>query len=164
MCCAGTAGRTYNAPTGHEVAAWTPDGEEPESTRREIRFVFRDGTVKKINELNRWADPLRYPILMPYGEHGWHIKIPLKGISEEELADTPQDESDTPHDDLDDDAEGEEDINNNAQQKRGKRQTVSVSVVQPELLNTGDLVSVFIRVYFIRYPLFPGLGFLLDCV
>ncbi|KAI5390770.1 hypothetical protein KIW84_075891 [Lathyrus oleraceus] len=40
---------------------------------RDINVIRCDGNLKKVQETKRYYDPLQYPILFPFGTHGWDI-------------------------------------------------------------------------------------------
>ena len=46
-------------------------GEEPVD-RRDIVLQTRKGKFKRISELHSSYCPLRYPLLFPNGQQGWH--------------------------------------------------------------------------------------------
>jgi hypothetical protein len=64
--------RRYNLPTASEVALILPGSGDEVFDRRDIVIHERDGRLKSISELRSDYLPLRYPILFPYGEQGWH--------------------------------------------------------------------------------------------
>ena len=51
-------------------------GEEQPSSR-DVVVHLRSGGVRRLSELNPTVHPLHYPLLFPYGDHGWEIGIPL---------------------------------------------------------------------------------------
>ena len=73
--------RQYNLPTASEVAALIPGDGNPTDTRdvivEERGNEHRDNPVKRISELHPSFMALQYPLLFPYGEDGFHLKIPL---------------------------------------------------------------------------------------
>ena len=62
--------RTFNAPSGNDVAAILPEGQEG---YRDIVLSNRDSTIKRITEIHRSYDSLQYPLLFPRGEDGYTI-------------------------------------------------------------------------------------------
>jgi hypothetical protein len=44
---------------------------------RDIIIQTQSGTLKRISELHSSFLPLRFPLLRPHGEEGWHDQIPL---------------------------------------------------------------------------------------
>jgi len=74
-------GRTYNLPTASEVAALIigdiGDCIEP----RDIVVKTKTGKLERINELHTSYLALQYPLLFPYGDDGYTIKIPHRGVN-----------------------------------------------------------------------------------
>ena len=62
--------RTFNAPSGNDVAALLPEGQEG---YRDIVLSNRDNRIKRITEIHRSYDSLQYPLLFPRGEDGYTI-------------------------------------------------------------------------------------------
>ncbi|XP_065832990.1 uncharacterized protein [Oscarella lobularis] len=62
--------RTFNAPSGNDVAALLPEGQEG---YRDIVLSNRDSRIKRITEIHRSYDSLQYPLLFPRGEDGYTI-------------------------------------------------------------------------------------------
>jgi hypothetical protein len=78
--------RRYNRPTASEVAVLIEDDDrlyDPEmlsgtqtTGRRDIIIQERNnGKLHRISELHSLYGPLRFPVMFPYGEHGWHIHL-----------------------------------------------------------------------------------------
>ena len=67
--------RRYNRPTASEIAGFVPgDLAAGENIgNRDIVLSKQDGNLKRISELNCGYDPLRYVLLFPTGQTGWHI-------------------------------------------------------------------------------------------
>ncbi|KAI5406750.1 hypothetical protein KIW84_053143 [Lathyrus oleraceus] len=42
---------------------------------RDINVIRHDGNIKKVQETKGYYDPLQYPILFPFGTHGWDVNI-----------------------------------------------------------------------------------------
>ncbi|KAI5433705.1 hypothetical protein KIW84_020828 [Lathyrus oleraceus] len=40
---------------------------------RDINVIRHDGNLKKVQETKGYYDPLQYPILFPFGTHGWDV-------------------------------------------------------------------------------------------
>ncbi|KAI5429384.1 hypothetical protein KIW84_034118 [Lathyrus oleraceus] len=40
---------------------------------RDINVIRHDGNLKKVQDTKGYYDPLQYPILFPFGTHGWDI-------------------------------------------------------------------------------------------
>ncbi|GJU87647.1 ATP-dependent DNA helicase PIF1-like protein [Tanacetum coccineum] len=71
-----TRSKQYNSPTVAEVAALiTNDFGDGEPTR-DIVVCKKDSPPKRISELHPSYMALQYPLLFPYGEDGYHEKIP----------------------------------------------------------------------------------------
>ncbi|XP_065835787.1 uncharacterized protein [Oscarella lobularis] len=62
--------RTFNAPSGHDVAALVPEGQEG---YRDIVLSDKDDRIMRIHEVHRSYDSLQYPLLFPLGEDGYHL-------------------------------------------------------------------------------------------
>jgi len=70
-------GRQYNLPTASEIAALIPGDGNPTDNRDIIVQERGSENVRRISELHPSFMALQYPLLFPYGEDGYHIKIPL---------------------------------------------------------------------------------------
>lgn len=76
------AGRTYNAPTSHDVAAILPCIVD-DATRgmygctfvRDIVLSKHDSSMQTIDDRHHLSDPLTFPLLFPMGEKGWRPNI-----------------------------------------------------------------------------------------
>ncbi|GKA14769.1 helicase [Tanacetum coccineum] len=68
--------RQYNAPTMSEVAALITTDFRDGLPSRDIVMDNKDGDPKRISELHPSYMALQYPLLFPYGEDGFHEKIP----------------------------------------------------------------------------------------
>ena len=69
--------RRYNRPTAEEIAVIMPGtGENDSSETRDI-IIEQIGTnrLQRISELHPSYLALRYPLLFPYGERGWHMHL-----------------------------------------------------------------------------------------
>jgi len=72
--------RQYNVPTADEVAAlMVGDGSEAVD-KRDVVLAQQAGPFQRISELHVGYMALRYRLLFPYGEDGWHPNIPLNGV------------------------------------------------------------------------------------
>ena len=69
--------RRYNHPTAAEVALILPGSGEEEFDARDLVIQHRGGGLKSVSELRSDYLPLRYPLLFPRGEQGWHQNIRL---------------------------------------------------------------------------------------
>lgn len=68
--------RRYNRPTASEIAVlMVGSGEESTSGNRDIVIQKRHGPLKRISDLHSSYCPLRYPMLFPRGEQGWHLNM-----------------------------------------------------------------------------------------
>ena len=69
--------RRYNLPTAAEVGVvMVGDGSEATEVR-DIIIERRNGRLQRISELHSGYLPLRFPLLFPHSEPGWHDKIPF---------------------------------------------------------------------------------------
>jgi hypothetical protein len=67
--------RRYNRPTASEIAAiMVGTGEEP-MAGRDIVLQTRNNRLQRIRETHSSYNPLRFPLLFPFGEQGWHINM-----------------------------------------------------------------------------------------
>ncbi|XP_035830079.1 uncharacterized protein LOC118479584 [Helianthus annuus] len=73
-------GRTYNLPTSSEVAALIVGDIDNTLENRDIVFETQTGSLKRISELHPSYLALQYPILFPYGDDGYRIDIPHRGV------------------------------------------------------------------------------------
>ncbi|XP_022040344.1 uncharacterized protein LOC110942890 [Helianthus annuus] len=83
LCLIGTRekdGRTYNLPTAGEIAALIVGDIENVIDNRDIVVETQTGTLKRISELHPSYLALQYPILFPYGDDGYRIDIPHRGV------------------------------------------------------------------------------------
>jgi hypothetical protein len=76
-CEPGTDARRYNAPTANDVAAILPGDGSVVPDHRDIILHERGGPLRRIHETHPSYQPLLYVLLFPYGEDGYHTKIPL---------------------------------------------------------------------------------------
>ena len=71
-----TNSRQYNAPTVSEVAVLITNDFGDANETRDIIVNNKDTGPKRISELHPSYMALQYPLLFPYGEDGFHDKIP----------------------------------------------------------------------------------------
>ncbi|GJY32540.1 hypothetical protein Tco_0417009, partial [Tanacetum coccineum] len=71
-----TNSRQYNSPTVVEVAALIINDFGDEEPMRDIVVNKKHSGSKRISELHPSYIALQYPLLFPYGEDGYHDKIP----------------------------------------------------------------------------------------
>ncbi|XP_050877630.1 uncharacterized protein LOC127081419 [Lathyrus oleraceus] len=64
----------YNLPTAEQVAAIIVGCDvDSMDYGRDINVIRCDGNLKKVQETKGYYDPLQYPVLFPFGTHGWDI-------------------------------------------------------------------------------------------
>ncbi|GJU90262.1 ATP-dependent DNA helicase PIF1 [Tanacetum coccineum] len=68
--------RQYNAPTVSEVAAIIVNDFRDAHPTRDIVVDRKDTGLQRVSELHPSYMALQYPLLFPYGEDGFHEKIP----------------------------------------------------------------------------------------
>jgi hypothetical protein len=75
--------RRYNHPTAQEIAVIIPGSgtdEIPPQSRDIIIERRYSNELMRISELHSSYLPLRYPLLFPYGEQGWHVDLFAVGV------------------------------------------------------------------------------------
>ena len=72
---AGEHARRYNSPLSNEIGILMPDNN---THNRDIVLHYKNNTLVHISELHQGYDPLRYPLIFPYGTDGWHINLKLQ--------------------------------------------------------------------------------------
>ncbi|KAF8393421.1 hypothetical protein HHK36_021665 [Tetracentron sinense] len=66
----------YNLPTVSQVAAILSDvGNNEGRQARDIIVQTRTGHLQNVADTAGYYDPLQYPLLLPYGTHGWDIDV-----------------------------------------------------------------------------------------
>jgi len=132
--------RTYNIPTGNEVAAiMVGDGSE-DVDHRDVIVQDRQGGLQRISELHPAYMPMSYALMFPYGEDGWHPSIPVcqvvdsEPMNGEELAD----ESDG-----DNDSKGGKP--NSTRRKRGRRTITMIDYYAFRLQERDNEASTILR-------------------
>lgn len=69
--------RRYNRPTANEIAViMVGTGDEP-TAGRDIVLQTRSNRLQRIRETHSSYNPLRFPLLFPFGEQGWHINMTI---------------------------------------------------------------------------------------
>src|SRR5271170_1006039 len=119
--------RRYNRPTADEVAAIIVRPEDDnEPFERDIVIQHRNtGRMQHISQHSPAYMSLRYPFFFPYGEKGWHTRIPL---ADNDLADNINLQAHRrTHIELDDDGE---DNDVAPQHRRGRGGSTRVSQSQ----------------------------------
>ncbi|KAL7589559.1 hypothetical protein Lser_V15G40348 [Lactuca serriola] len=76
-----TDGRTYNLPTASEVAALIVGDIGDSIDNRDIIVTTQSGRLQHINELHPDYLALQYPLLFPYGDDGYRVDIPHRGVT-----------------------------------------------------------------------------------
>nr|KAJ0218604.1 hypothetical protein LSAT_V11C300153220 [Lactuca sativa] len=74
-------GRTYNLPSASEVAALIVGDIGDLIDNRDIVVQTSSGSLRRISELHPSYIPLQYPLLFPYGDDGYMVDIPHRGIT-----------------------------------------------------------------------------------
>ncbi|KAI9638305.1 uncharacterized protein MKK02DRAFT_23076 [Dioszegia hungarica] len=69
--------RRYNRPRVDEVAAIVNTGDPLTSNVRDILVRATDGPLSNISEFSSTYLPLQYPLILPYGTHGWSKGLKL---------------------------------------------------------------------------------------
>ena len=75
--------RRYNRPTADEVAAIIvqPENDDEPLDRDIIIQHQHTGELQRISQHSPCYIPMRYPLIIPHGEEGWHPLIPLADIN-----------------------------------------------------------------------------------
>jgi hypothetical protein len=69
--------RRYNRPTANEIAVvMVGTGDEP-TVRRDLILQARSNRLQRIRETHSSYNPLRFPLLFPFGEQGWHVNMSI---------------------------------------------------------------------------------------
>jgi len=67
--------RRYNRPMANEIAViMAGTGDEP-TIGRDLVLQARSNHLQRIYEKHSSYSPLRFPLLFPFGEQGWHINM-----------------------------------------------------------------------------------------
>ncbi|XP_029143308.1 uncharacterized protein [Arachis hypogaea] len=72
--------RIYNYPSCDEVAALIVGDFESSDCGRDIIVQSTSGQLQRIYETHALYLPLQYPLLFPYGEDGYQLNIPYRGV------------------------------------------------------------------------------------
>jgi hypothetical protein len=113
--------RRYNLPTASEVGIIIKDASNT-NANRDLIVEYRNGQLQRISELHSGYLPLRFPLLYPYGEPGWHTDIPFSGVNWQSQNDN-RDDGDMAvrldDDDDDDEERGCDDAEEDGDEARG---------------------------------------------
>ncbi|CAH1419114.1 unnamed protein product [Lactuca virosa] len=74
-------GKTYNLPTASEVAALIVGDIGNSIDNRDIIVKTKSDSLQRINELHHAYLALQYPLLFPYGDDGYRVDIPHRGVT-----------------------------------------------------------------------------------
>jgi hypothetical protein len=78
--------RTYNVPMAEEVAAvWIEGSELLGQFQNSVILHGKDRSRHGIRSYHGCYDALSYPFFFPNGELGWHMDIPKKDVTMEEV-------------------------------------------------------------------------------
>jgi hypothetical protein len=78
--------RTYNVPMASEVAAvWIEGSELLGQFQNNVVLHGKDRSRHGIRSYHGCYDALSYPLFFPSGELGWHMDIPKKGVTIEDV-------------------------------------------------------------------------------
>ena len=67
--------RQYNRPTANEIAVIMVGSEDEPTIGRDIVLQTRSNRLQRIRETHSSYNPLRYLLLFPKGEQGWHVNM-----------------------------------------------------------------------------------------
>ena len=67
--------RRYNRPTVNEIAVIMVGSGEEATVGRDIVLQARSNRLQRIRETHSSYNPLRYLLLFPFGEQGWHVNM-----------------------------------------------------------------------------------------
>lgn len=71
----------HELPTTSQVAGIVVGDEMDDLQGRDIIVETRGGNLQRVPDTAGFYDPLQYPLLLPYGEHGWDLNIHDNGNS-----------------------------------------------------------------------------------
>ncbi|XP_060969574.1 uncharacterized protein LOC133036831 [Cannabis sativa] len=77
-------GRQYNLPTVSEVAGLIVGDFNEENCERDVIVEHRTNGLQRITDLHPSFMPMTYPLIHPYGEDGYRLRIPFRGELENE--------------------------------------------------------------------------------
>ena len=67
--------RQYNRPTANEIAVIMVGSGDEATVGRDIILQARSNRLQRIKETHSCYNPLRYLLLFPLGEQGWHVNM-----------------------------------------------------------------------------------------
>ncbi|KAF8099156.1 hypothetical protein N665_0250s0018 [Sinapis alba] len=73
-------GRQYDLPTSDEIAGLIVGDFSLDSLARDVVVEFKSSALQRISDLHPLLKSLQYPILFPYGEPGYHERIPYQSV------------------------------------------------------------------------------------
>jgi hypothetical protein len=79
--------RRYNLPTASEVGIIINKDTSDVNTARDLIIEYRSGRLQHVSELHAGYLALRFPLLFPYGEKGWHPEIPFSDVVQQSCND-----------------------------------------------------------------------------
>ena len=72
----------HELPTASQVAGIiVGDEEDSNLNNRDIIVQTRSGNLQRVQDTAGFYDPLQYPLLLPYSEHGWDVHIHDNGVT-----------------------------------------------------------------------------------
>ena len=74
-------GREYNLPNSSEIAAIIVGDIGVKNEHHDVIVEYKDGGLKRINELHLSYMALQYPLLYPYGEDGFRLGILYRNVN-----------------------------------------------------------------------------------
>ncbi|RIA04389.1 hypothetical protein BRARA_K01375, partial [Brassica rapa] len=72
-------GRQYDLPTASEIGGLIIGDLSATSVGRDIVVELKSSALQRIGDLHPLLMSLQYPLLFPYGETGYHERLPYKG-------------------------------------------------------------------------------------
>lgn len=77
--------RRYNMPRENTEIAAVFIGEAEQQDRGRDLWIQRRGNAPpyQVSELHKTFLPMRFPLIHPHGEDGWHTHIPLTGVADD---------------------------------------------------------------------------------
>jgi len=91
---AATDRRCYNKPETSEISIMIPDESFQAKKSQDIVIHLRDGPTKHISDCHPFYPALRYVVLFPKGQLGWHSNIPYQEVENVNQLDDGDDDSD----------------------------------------------------------------------